>query len=143
MRKRDIFSVVKWTGHKHGLRSKLEQWGESALCHPLPPVGSNTDSETSSSPNAIPGPSRFGQTTISNSLLISILERNEIGKIVCQYFQENQRLDVEHRRSLAHTIVDYYIANKIYFALADMERFADLISARFPTEISVIYSALQ
>ena len=77
------------------------------------------------------------QTTVTNNVLLGILERNEKGKIVCQYYQAHQRLDVEQRRSLAHTIVDYYIANNTYFTLADMERFADLIAARFPPEISV------
>ncbi|XP_062709690.1 uncharacterized protein LOC134288543 [Aedes albopictus] len=138
----DIFSVVKWTGHKHALRSKLEQWQESALYRPLPSNSSNPVSGTSSFHHVEPGPShvtRLLQTTVTNNVLLGILERNEKGKIVCQYYQAHQRLDVEHRRSLAHTIVDYYIANNTYFTLADMERFADLIAARFPPEIRATY----
>nr|XP_029724108.1 uncharacterized protein LOC115264504 [Aedes albopictus] len=138
----DIFSVVKWTGHKHALRSKLEQWKESALYRPLPSITSNPVSGTSPGHNAVPGPSHMTkllQTTVTNHVLLGILERNEKGKIVCQYYQAHQRLDMEQRRSLAHTIVDYYIANNTYFTLADMERFADLIAARFPPEISETY----
>ncbi|XP_062542343.1 uncharacterized protein LOC134210312 [Armigeres subalbatus] len=136
----DIFSVVKWTGHKHALRSKLEQWTESALYRPTVPL-INPINEAPSSQNTLPGPSqrRFLQTAVTNNELLSILERNEKGKIVCQYYEANRRLDLQHRRYLAHTIVDYYIANNSYFTLADMDRYSELIAARFPTELSVIY----
>lgn len=143
----DVFSVIKWTGHKHSLRSKLEHWRESVLYQPMPAPSGNQLRETTPSSfqqenvcTVQPGPSKrkLLPTAVTNNLFLDILQRNEKGKIVTLYYTAHHRLDIEHRRYLAHTVVDYYIANEQFFNLADMERFAQLIAARFPPEISVI-----
>lgn len=145
----DVFSVIKWTGHKHSLRSKLEHWDESVLFRP-PSINQLNEPTPSSSQqenvyNTQPGPfkRKLLPTAVTNNLFLDILQRNEKGKIVTQHYIANHRLDVEHKRFLAHTVVDYYIANDNYFNLADMERFAQLIAARFPPEIAVIFQHKQ
>ncbi|XP_058835567.1 uncharacterized protein LOC131692500 [Topomyia yanbarensis] len=137
----DIFSVAKWTGHKHALRMKLCGWEESVLFRQTPHVEANQT-------NCVAIPGRPGTskhkllpTSVTYSLLDDILQRNEKGKIVTRYYETHKSLDSEHRKYLAHTIVDYYIANHIYFALPDMARFAQLISERFSPEISVIHKS--
>ncbi|XP_065088560.1 uncharacterized protein LOC135710036 [Ochlerotatus camptorhynchus] len=141
----DVFLVIKWTGHKHSLRSKLEHWDESVLFRP-PSINQLNEPTPSSSQqenvyNTQPGPfkRKLLPTAVTNNLFLDILQRNEKGKIVTQHYIANHRLDVEHKRFLAHTVVDYYIANDNYFNLADMERFAQLIAARFPPEIAETY----
>lgn len=80
---------------------------------------------------------RLLPTSVTAELLDDILKRNEKGKIVVKYFSEKQKLDAAHRKYLAHTIVDYYIANDLYFSLPDMTKFAQLIVGRFPNELTV------
>ncbi|XP_062700082.1 uncharacterized protein LOC115258151 [Aedes albopictus] len=141
----DVFSVAKWTAHKHALRQKLMKWEESILYQEgnteeaaqrsdSVPVRNEANSAVSGSPQR-----KLLPTSVSRALLDSILERNEKGKIVCKYFQLHQRLDKQQRKFLAHTIVDYYIASQKYFSLPDMSRFAELIAERFPSEIPVTY----
>lgn len=139
----DVFSVVKWTGHKHALRYKLMLWDESALFQKKVPDIEPVEDVTSVNQVGI---ARIAQTTnrklipttVTKALLDTILERNEKGKIVSKYYQENhQHLDKTHRKFLVYTIVDYYIANQLYFTLPDMARFAELIVDRFRSEIAV------
>ncbi|KXJ78779.1 hypothetical protein RP20_CCG002988 [Aedes albopictus] len=141
----DVFSVTKWTAHKHALRRKLTAWEESVLYTEARP---NSDSVTGT--RSTPSPSdrsavgtspqrKLLPTAVTKSLLDSILDRNEKGKIVVKFYQLHHCLDLNHRKHLAHTIVDYYMANQKYFSLADMARFAELIADRFPPEISITY----
>ncbi|XP_021710615.1 uncharacterized protein LOC110679620 [Aedes aegypti] len=51
----------------------------------------------------------------------------------------HQRLDAQHRKHLAHTVVDYYIANETYFRIPDMARFAQCIAEKFPPELPEVY----
>ncbi|XP_053698349.1 uncharacterized protein LOC128745332 [Sabethes cyaneus] len=134
----DVFSVAKWTGHKHALRKKLIQWEESALCPQFP---SNTEMPMDVESCVLPGVSehKLLSTSVTIHLLEDILNRNEKGKIITEHYQMHNKLDSEQRRSLAHTIVDYYIARRRNFPLPDMARFAQLISERFPPEIPEIY----
>ncbi|XP_058456659.1 uncharacterized protein LOC131434042 [Malaya genurostris] len=135
----DVFSVAKWTSHKHALRKKLSEWQESCLFNQIP--SHETDS---SQVNWMPEPAAYKHkllpTNVTYTLLDDILQRNEKGKIVTQFYKGHNNLDSEHRKFLAHTIVDFYIANNMYFPLPDMARFAQLISERFLSEISVIIS---
>ncbi|XP_053687806.1 uncharacterized protein LOC128737233 [Sabethes cyaneus] len=126
----DVFSVAKWTGHKHALRKKLIQWEESALCPQFP---SNTEMPMDVETCVLPGVSehKLLSTSVTIHLLEDILNRNEKGKIITEHYQMHNKLDSEQRRSLAHTIVDYYIARRRNFPLPDMARFAQLISERF------------
>ncbi|XP_021703565.1 uncharacterized protein LOC110677126 [Aedes aegypti] len=141
----DVFSITKWTAHKHALRQKLTLWKESVLfregdtepvasCSYQVPVHNMATSSAAVSPQR-----KLIPTSVSRALLDNILERNEKEKIVAKYYQLHSRLDKQHRKFLSHTIVDYYIANQKYFALPDMSRFAELIAERFPSEIAVTY----
>ncbi|XP_055551311.1 uncharacterized protein LOC129733819 isoform X2 [Wyeomyia smithii] len=144
----DIFSVLKWNGHKHALRAKLKKWNDSVRFRTQElPAGSHMNELVPSRPRSEKDctfhPGSFKHkllpTADTNSLLLDILPRNEKGKIVSQYYEKNHKLEDEHKRSLAHTIVDFYTANNEYFHLPDMERFAQLIAARFSTEIAETY----
>ncbi|XP_055548889.1 uncharacterized protein LOC129732240 [Wyeomyia smithii] len=144
----DIFSVLKWTGHKHALRARLEEWKDSVLFRPQESPGSSQLNEPGPSGSrnekdytSHPGPFKHKllSTAVTNCLLLDILQRNEKGKIVSQYYGKKHKLKDEHKRSLAHTIVDFYIAHDEYIHLPDMERFAQLIVARFPPEIAETY----
>ncbi|XP_062535677.1 uncharacterized protein LOC134204897 [Armigeres subalbatus] len=143
----DVFSVAKWTGHKCALRQKLVLWQDSVLYQTA-----STSSAQQNSPevNTVEVPRtllsqsnqlkhRLLPTTVTTELFNDILSRNEKGKIVVKHFHNHQCLDATHRKYLAHTIVDYYIANELYFPLPDMAKFAQLIAARFTTELAVIY----
>ncbi|XP_062554081.1 uncharacterized protein LOC134219376 [Armigeres subalbatus] len=137
----DVFSITKWTAHKHALRRRLISWDESVLYQE---AGSETVAKTSTittdqSPPSEPKDRKLLPTNVTTALLDNILQRNEKGKIVSKYYQLQHRLDKQHRKYLAHTIVDYYIANQKYFSLPDMERFAELIVDRFPPEIAMTY----
>lgn len=137
----DIFSVVKWTGHKHALRRKLQLWEESALYQRDRANNTSSDCSNQAGPSTQLS-SRASQhpllsTSVTLSLLEDILERNEKGKIVTQFYEMHQRLDTHHRKHLAHTIVDYYIANERYFPIPDMTRFARCIAEKFPPELPV------
>lgn len=144
----DIFSVRKWTGNKHALRSKLEKWDNCVLYRPQEPPACGQLNEPISSSSRYetectfqPGPFKHKllPTAVTNALFLDILQRNEKGKIVSRYYEANHKLRDEHKRALAHTIVDFYIARDEYLRLPDMERFAQLIAARFPPEIPVIF----
>nr|XP_029727572.1 uncharacterized protein LOC115265764 [Aedes albopictus] len=139
----DIFSVVKWTGHKHALRRKLQLWEESALYQRDRANNTSSDCSNQAGPSTQLS-SRASQhpllsTSVTLSLLEDILERNEKGKIVTQFYEMHQRLDTHHRKHLAHTIVDYYIANEKYFPIPDMTRFARCIAEKFPPELPEVY----
>lgn len=140
----DIFSVARWTGHKYALRQKLVSWPESVLYHTA-----TTSKTINSIPTEVTAPPatvlckqnplkhRLLPTSVTAALLDDILKRNEKGKIVVKHFLQNKKLDAAHRKYLAHTIVDYYIANDLYFPLPDMSKFAQLIAERFPNELIV------
>ncbi|XP_021707649.1 uncharacterized protein LOC110678719 [Aedes aegypti] len=132
----EIFSVIKWTGHKYALRKKLQSWPESSF---YSTNASHEHGHTSSTSN--PGPSNHCllPSSVTRSHLEDVLERNEKGKIVRNYYEKHHQLDTEHKKYLAHTIVDYYIANDRYFTLTDMARFAHYIVERFPSELAEIY----
>ncbi|XP_062554719.1 uncharacterized protein LOC134219850 [Armigeres subalbatus] len=139
----DIFSVAKWTGHKHALRRKLQLWEKSAMFQ-VDPVIKNSPIVSN------PGPSQTQvlasapqypllPTSVTLNLLEDILGRNEKGKIVTQFYKTHQRLDTQHRKYLAHTVVDYYIANGNYFPIPDMARFSQCIAEKFPPELPEVY----
>ncbi|XP_062712484.1 uncharacterized protein LOC134289856 [Aedes albopictus] len=144
----DVFSVTKWTGHKFALRQKLVLWPKSVMCQ-----SASTSSVSQSAPAAAPvvlEPTtvklhtnpfkhRLLPTSVTSELLRDILSRNEKGKIVVKYFETHQSLNVTHRKYLAHTVVDYYIANDLYFPLPDMAKFAQLIAERFSNEFAETY----
>lgn len=125
----EIFSVVKWTGHKYALRKKLQNWQESAL-YPKDVTPESTCQPGSSRHPLLP-------TSVTKHLLEDILERNEKGKIVRKYHDVHRRLDSQHRKYLTYIIVDYYIANERYFTLPDMAKTAQCIAERFPPELAV------
>lgn len=133
----DVFAKTEWTAYKHALRQKLVLWKDSVLYKPKPHPNDQTASTSDSScfsprRNLIP-------TNVSKAVLDSILERNEKGKMVVRYFHQHNRLDNTHRKYLAHTVVDYYLARQKYFTIPDMLRFSELIAERFSPEISVTY----
>lgn len=140
----DVFSAAKWTGHKYALRQKLVLWPESALFRSAsnssagvnPLVATPVEFPTVAS-HLNPLKHRLLSTSVTAQLLNDILCRNEKGKIVVKHFQKHQCLDATHRKYLAHTVVDYYIANEMYFTLADMGKFAQLVAERFPKELAV------
>lgn len=142
----DVFSVVKWTGHKYALRQKLVLWPDSALFQ-----SASTSNVRQTSASSLQHPAtaecksillkhRLLPTSVTSELLNDILCRNEKGKIVVKYFEKHQCLDTASRKHLAHTIVDYYIASDMYFPLPDMAKFAQLIAERFSMELAVTYS---
>ncbi|XP_065078489.1 uncharacterized protein LOC135701579 [Ochlerotatus camptorhynchus] len=137
----DVFSVAKWTGHKYALRQKLLFWEESVLFQKTVAEIEPVEVERSNGQVGVPETTnrKLIPTTVTKALLDTILERNEKGKIVSKYHQLHQHLDKTHRKFLAHTIVDYYIANQLYFSLPDMARFAELITDRFPAENTITY----
>lgn len=91
----DVFSVIKWTGHKHSLWSKLEPWEESVLFRPIQQPSSNQLNEavpsTSQQENvyiAQPGPSKrkLLPTAVTNNLFLDILQRiNRSHALKCFY----------------------------------------------------------
>ncbi|XP_062550565.1 uncharacterized protein LOC134215377 [Armigeres subalbatus] len=131
----EIFSLAKWTGHKYALKQKLKSWPESSLYE------SNATVNEKSYQSSAPGPSKHPllSSSVTKNLLEDILERNEKGKIVRNYYNKHRLLDTQHKKYLAHTVVDYYIANECYFTLSDMARFADFIAEIFPPEIAAVY----
>ncbi|XP_055542936.1 uncharacterized protein LOC129728516 [Wyeomyia smithii] len=143
----DVFSVAKWTGHKYALRRKLMLWEDGILfqnnASASEPVA-GTSPETSADLPTAHTSTQMDKTkliskTVTSAVLDSILERNEKGKIVCNYYRDHHFLDKVHRNFLAHTIVDYYIANQTYFKPADMAQFSELIAERFKPEIAITY----
>lgn len=133
----DVFTLTKWTAYKHVLRQKLMVWEESVLYHETEAAARTINTVFDQSTATISPHRKLIPTGVTRALLDNILERNEKGKIVFKYYQSLRRLDSHHRKYLAHTIVDYYIANEKYFSLPDMARFAELIADRFPPEIAV------
>lgn len=141
----EVFSVAIWTGHKFALRQKLVLWPDSVLFQ----LASTSSAPQNALPVAAaavqvtatvafhPAKHRLLPTSVTAELLNDILSRNEKGKIVAKHFKENNCLDKTHRKYLAHTIVDYYIANDLFFPLPDMAKFAQLIAERFPMELAV------
>ncbi|KXJ72355.1 hypothetical protein RP20_CCG018301 [Aedes albopictus] len=141
----DVFSVVKWTGHKYALRQKLVLWPDSALFQ-----SASTSNVRQTSASSLQHPAtaecksillkhRLLPTSVTSELFNDILCRNEKGKIVVKYFEKHQCLDTASRKHLAHTIVDYYIASDMYFPLPDMAKFAQLIAERFSMELAETY----
>ncbi|XP_021708165.1 uncharacterized protein LOC110678890 isoform X2 [Aedes aegypti] len=143
----DVFSVVKWTGHKYALRQKLVLWPESVLFQSAStsstsrnaPAVDSTEFPATSTVQSSSLKHRLLPTSVTSELLNDILNRNEKGKIVVNFFGKHQCLDSSHRKFLAHTIVDYYIANDMYFPLPDMAKFAQLIADRFSMELAETY----
>lgn len=141
----DVFAVARWTGHKYALRQKLVLWPENVLYHTATTSKSSNSipNEASAPPATVmckqnPLKHRLLPTSVTAELLDDILKRNEKGKMVVKHFLQNQKIDAAHRKYLAHTIVDYYIANDLFFPLPDMLKFAQLIVERFPNELTVI-----
>ncbi|XP_021705992.1 uncharacterized protein LOC110678001 [Aedes aegypti] len=142
----DVFSVAKWTGHKFALRQKLVLWPESVLyqsagtsraCQNVSAVATVPFGSTTVAFHSNPLKHRLLPTSVTSELMNDILRRNEKGKIVAKYFEIHHCLDATHRKYLAHTVVDYYIANDLYFSLPDMAKFAQLIAERFSNELPV------
>ncbi|KAL1400706.1 hypothetical protein pipiens_007211 [Culex pipiens pipiens] len=130
----DVFSVAKWTGHKYALRNKLVQWPESKMVEE--PC---TSSAAGQNPEFKPKQHNLLASSVTRNLLDDILSRNEKGKLVCQFYDSHQKLSTTYQKWLGHTIVDYYLANKTYFTLADMARFSELIADKFKSEICATY----
>ncbi|XP_058817501.1 uncharacterized protein LOC131680809 [Topomyia yanbarensis] len=90
-----------------------------------------------------PGPSnqrfKYLPTEVTTQVLDSLLVNNEKGKIITNYYAKHGMLDLEHRKNLAHVIVDRYIANNQYFSLADMKAFSEIISEKFTDEFAELY----
>lgn len=88
---------------------------------------------------AVAGPSSTFRVsaTITSAWLENILKKNDKGKIVTNFFEKMNYLDQEHRKYLAHLIVDNYLARKQYFPATEMQRLSHLIAEKFTNEVPV------
>lgn len=120
----DLFSP-KRTGEKIRFRSKLRCWSESAQYQPPQEGCSRT--------------LNFSKSHVKPEDLEKLLKENEKGKIITKYYEKFHTLNSLMRKQLSEIVCDSYISQEKPFPVHDMEKFSELISAKFDSESKDTY----